>query len=46
LYSVHLILLLILAFFRRKKEIISTEDEAAFPDIPKQRGVVLMLVMQ
>jgi hypothetical protein len=41
LYSVHLILLLTLAFLRRRKEIISTEDERVpDADIPKERGVV------
>jgi hypothetical protein len=40
-YSVQLKLLSILLFFRRRKEIISTEDEAVhFADTPKERGVV------
>jgi hypothetical protein len=41
LYSVHLKLLLTLALFRRRKEMISTEDEKVLmADIPKERGVV------
>jgi hypothetical protein len=41
LNSVHLILLSTLAFRRRRKEIISTEDELVlYEDIPKERGVV------
>jgi hypothetical protein len=41
LYSEHLILLSTLAFRRRRKEMISTEDEEVLPaDIPKERGVV------
>jgi hypothetical protein len=41
LYSVHLILLSTLAFLRRRKEIISTEEKGVpAPDIPKERGVV------
>jgi hypothetical protein len=41
LYSAHLILLLTLAFFRRRKEIISSEDEGvSIADIPKVWGVV------
>jgi hypothetical protein len=41
LYSSHLILLLTLPFRRRRKEMISTEDESSLPaDIPKERGVV------
>jgi hypothetical protein len=39
-YSEHLILLLTLAFFRRRKETISTEEEEPNPDIPKQRELV------
>jgi hypothetical protein len=43
---VHLILLT-LVFFRTRKEIISTEEEGVlYADTPKQRGVVLILVMQ
>jgi hypothetical protein len=39
--STHLILLSILAVRRRRKEIISTEDERVFLAlIPKERGVV------
>jgi hypothetical protein len=41
LYSAQVILLSTLAFFRRRKEMISTEDEAVYhADIPKERGVV------
>jgi hypothetical protein len=41
LHSAHLILLLTLAFFRRRKVTISTEDEGVLcADIPKERGVV------
>jgi hypothetical protein len=41
LYSAHLILLSTLPFFRRRKEIISIEDERVYrEDIPKERGVV------
>jgi hypothetical protein len=41
LYSAHLILLSTLAFFRRRKETISTEDVSVLrADIPKERGVV------
>jgi hypothetical protein len=41
LYSAHLILLSTLAFLRRRKEIISTEDEGvSYEDTPKQSGVV------
>jgi hypothetical protein len=41
LYSAHLILLSTLAFRRRRKEIISTDDERVlYVDIPKERGVV------
>jgi hypothetical protein len=40
-YSVHLILLSILLFRRRRKEMISTEDEGVpNADIPKERGVM------
>jgi hypothetical protein len=41
LYSEHLILLSTLAFFRRRKETISTDDDSVQDaDIPKERGVV------
>jgi hypothetical protein len=41
LYSAHLILLSTLEFGRRRKEIISTEEEGVqYADIPKERGVV------
>jgi hypothetical protein len=41
LYSAHLILLSTLDFRRRRKEIISTEDEeVSHADTPKERGVV------
>jgi hypothetical protein len=41
LYSAHLILLSTLAFRRRRKEMISTEEESvSYADIPKERGVV------
>jgi hypothetical protein len=41
LYSAHLILLSTLAFFRRREETISTEDEGVlYADIAKERGVV------
>jgi hypothetical protein len=41
LYSAHLLLLSTLPFFKRRKEVISTEDEAVlFEVIPKERGVV------
>jgi hypothetical protein len=41
LYSAHLILLSTLAFFRRRKEMISTEDEGvSHADTPKERRVV------
>jgi hypothetical protein len=41
LYLVHLILLSTLAFRRRRKEIISAEDDSVHcADIPKERGVV------
>jgi hypothetical protein len=41
LYSAHLILLSTQAFGRRRKEIISTEEEEVqCVDIPKERGVV------
>jgi hypothetical protein len=41
LYSAHLILLSTLAFLRRRKEIISTEEKTvSYADIPKERGVV------
>jgi hypothetical protein len=47
LYSVHLILLLTFPFRRRRKEIISTEDERVFPAVtPRERGVVWILMMQ
>jgi hypothetical protein len=47
LHSAHLILLSTLAFLRRRKEMISTEDkQVSYTDIPKERGVVLILVMQ
>jgi hypothetical protein len=40
-YSEHLILLSTHAFRRRRKEMISTEDEEVLPaDTPKERGVV------
>jgi hypothetical protein len=41
LYSAHLMLLSTLVFFRRRKEMISTEDKGVpYADIPKERGVV------
>jgi hypothetical protein len=41
LYSVHLILLSTLLFFRRRKDMISTEEErVSYADTPKERGVV------
>jgi hypothetical protein len=47
LYSTQLILLSTLNFLRRRKEIISTEEEEVlYPDIPKERGIVSILVMQ
>jgi hypothetical protein len=47
LYSAHLILLSTLGFRRRRKEIISTEEEGvSHADIPKEREVVWILVMQ
>jgi hypothetical protein len=47
LYSAHLVLLSTLAFRRRRKETISTEDDLVqYTDIPKERGVVQILVMQ
>jgi hypothetical protein len=40
-YSAHLILLSTVPFFKRRKEIISTEEEGvSYADIPKERGVV------
>jgi hypothetical protein len=46
LYLANLILLSTLAFFKRRKETISTEDEVLIhADIPKKRGAVLILVM-
>jgi hypothetical protein len=45
--SLHLILLSTLPFLRRRKEIISTEDEEVLiADIPKEKGAVLILIMQ
>jgi hypothetical protein len=47
LYSKHLKSLLTLGFPRRRKEIISNEDEVVeHADTPKERGVVLILVTQ
>jgi hypothetical protein len=41
LYSAHLILLQTVEFLRRRKEMISTEEESlTHADIPKERGVV------
>jgi hypothetical protein len=47
LYSAHSILLSTLVLFKRRKEMISTEEEGVFhEDTPKERGVVKTFLIQ